>query len=119
MLAFQKEVGGSPGRGAHHAAEHAAFDRNLSREGIPANAIKAVLTDLMQPAWLEAHPPIFVDSYDGLPEAIKLIEIKHQAIAANIAVVAYVVIAIASKWSPAAAGLRDRINTSLRSYEIA
>lgn len=33
-----------------YAAEHAGLDADLSRAGIPANAIKAVLTDLMQEA---------------------------------------------------------------------
>ncbi len=33
-----------------HAAEHAGVDQDLSKAGIPANAIKAVVTDLMQEA---------------------------------------------------------------------
>ena len=33
-----------------YAAEHAGTDRDLSKAGVPANAIKAVLTDLMQEA---------------------------------------------------------------------
>ena len=40
------------------------------------------------------------------------------AIAANIAVIAYVVVVIAAKWSPAASAWRDRFNESLRGHEL-